>query len=88
MVSPTIIDLQAMDRHILGGDPKQFLAKQRSGKAKDAVRTEEGKSLVRFARRRYKAGDRSAARSAYLMAIEILDGRLRQLAVAEYRRLY
>lgn len=88
MITPTIIDLQAMDRQILGSDPKQFLAKQRSGKTKVAVRTEEGKSLVRFARRRYKQGDKSAARSAYLMAIDILDGRLRQLAIAEYRRLY
>mgnify|MGYP001554272654 CR=1 FL=1 len=88
VVRPTIIDLQAMDRHILGGDPKEFLAKQRTVKAKDSVRVEEGKSLVRFARRRYKAGDKSAARSAYVLAIDILDGRLRQLAIAEYRRLY
>lgn len=88
VVRPRIIDLQAMDRHILGGDPKEFLAKQTTAKAKTSVRIEEGKSLVRFARRRYTAGDKSAARSAYLLAIDILDGRLRQLAIAEYRRLY
>ena len=88
VVRPTIIDLQAMDRHILGGDPKELAAKQRTAKAKDSFRIEEGKSLVRFARRRYKAGDKSAARTAYLLAIDVLDGRLRQLAIAEYRRLY
>ena len=88
MVTPTIIDLREMDRQILGGDPKEFLTKQRAGGAKAALRTEEGKSLVRFARRRFKQGDKSAARSAYLMAIDVLDGRLQQLAIAEYRRLY
>jgi len=61
---------------------------QTLGGARIADRTSEGKSLVRFARRQYKQGDKSGAYQAYQMAIEVLDGRLRQLAIAEFRRLY
>ncbi len=87
-VTATIIDLQQIDRQILADGRRPNVARQRSASRPVVDRTEEGKSLVRFARRQYKQGDKSGAHQAYQMAIEILDGRLQQLAIAEFRRLY
>lgn len=87
-VSPTIIDQEELDRQILGGTPKEFTAREGSSKFKRIDRTTEGKSLVRFARKQYQQGDKNGAAYTYRLAIDILDGRLRQLAIAEYRRLY
>lgn len=87
-VTPTIIDLQEMDRQILGGTPKEFLDRKSSGAVVGADRTKEGKSLVRYARQQYQRGDKYGAAYSYRLAISILDGRLRRLAIAEYRRLY
>ncbi|WP_160148045.1 hypothetical protein [Rubripirellula obstinata] len=44
--------------------------------------------MVRFARQQYRAGKLSSSRSAYQVAITVLTGRLKQLAVAEYQRVF
>jgi hypothetical protein len=87
-VSVTIIDLEAMDRKILGGTPEEFMKRQQGLTAKPVDRTEEGKSLVRFARAKYKEGDESASFAAYRLAIGSLDGRLKELATVEFRRVF
>ena len=51
-------------------------------------RTEEGKALVRFARQEYREGRKSSSIQAYGMAINQLDGRLKTLAIAEFRRAF
>lgn len=51
-------------------------------------RTEEGKALVRFARQEYREGRQSSSIQAYGMAINQLDGRLKTLAEAEFRRVF
>jgi hypothetical protein len=88
MVTPTIIDLHEMDRRMLSGSPKEFTDRHSSRSVSGTNRTKEGKSLVRYARRQYQRGDKYGAAYSYRLAISILDGRLRRLAIAEYRRLY
>lgn len=88
-VSATIIDLDEMDRELLGGTPKQFMDSQRAPRTKKvANKTEEGKALVRYARAKYREGNKSAAFDGYQMAIAVLDGRLKELATVEFRRLF
>ena len=94
-ISANIIDLNEMDRQILGASPREFLRRARaqdlaggSVQRSTLSHTEEGKALVRFARQEYQAGRKSSAMNAYTMAIEKLDGRLRSLAESEFRRLY
>lgn len=93
-ISATIIDLQEMDRQILGGSPQQF-AKRSSdgsqpggplGRLADPIL--EGKSLVRRARQLYLEDRKSDAFATYQVAIEVLPGRLRELAIAEFRRVF
>ncbi|MCP4942122.1 MAG: hypothetical protein GY924_09125 [Planctomycetaceae bacterium] len=60
----------------------------RSPAASTLSRTEEGKALVRFARQEYREGRKSSSIQAYGMAINQLDGRLKTLAVAEFRRVF
>ena len=50
--------------------------------------TEEGKALVRFARKQYREGRKAASFDTYRMAIQVLDGRLRELAIVEFRRVF
>ena len=50
--------------------------------------TEEGKSLVRFARTQYREGNKAASFDTYRMAIQVLQGRLRELATVEFRRVF
>ncbi len=57
-------------------------------KAPVLSRTEEGKALVRFARQEYREGRKSSSMQAYGMAINQLDGRLKTLAIAEFRRVF
>jgi len=89
-----IIDHDAIDRQLLGKSPEQLRRElPRADKpARQATRPAdpqaEGKSLVRFARHRYQAGKKADAFDAYRMAIEVLDGRLRQLAEEEFRRRF
>ena len=89
-VHPTIIDNNEIDRQLLGGTPKQFLASNRGKESvsKPVDRNEEGKSLVRFARRQYQEGNKTASFDTYRLAIEVLDGRLEELAKAEFRRVF
>ena len=88
-VHATIIDLDAMDRAILGADPRSLKGPHdASRQATMAERTEEGKQLVRYARAQYHAGNQGAAYDAYRMAINTLQGELRSLAMAEFQRVY
>lgn len=91
-VFPTIIDNNEIDRQLLGGTPEQFL-KSDGGGAETANRktmdpTEEGKALVRYARAQYREGKKTAAFDTYRMAIQVLPGRLRELATVEFRRVF
>jgi hypothetical protein len=86
-VSATIIDLDEMDRQIRGGVP-QALNPDGTVKRRRIDPVEEGKSLVRFARKQYRQGQQSESFATYQMAIGILDGKLRELAQAEFRRVF
>ncbi|MEL6104837.1 MAG: hypothetical protein AAFU85_02315 [Planctomycetota bacterium] len=48
----------------------------------------EGKALVRFARKQYKAGKKSSSHAAYQLAIETLSPQLRALARKEFYRVF
>lgn len=88
-VSATIIDLNERDRQILGVSPETLAGSgraQASRKKMDPV--EEGKSLVRYARQQYREGKQTESFVTYQMAIGILDGKLRELAQAEFRRVF
>ena len=92
-VTATIIDNDEIDRQLLGGTPQQFM-KSNLGQGRDTVASrsidpaEEGKALVRFARSQYRAGKQAASFDTYRMAIGVLDGRLRELAKLEFRRVF
>ena len=85
VVSATIIDLDEMDRAIRATDIRKAEAQRELQAAKAQA---EGKQLVRFARSQYRAGKLSSSRNAYQVAISVLDGQLKQLAIAEYKRLF
>ncbi len=87
-VSATIIDLNEMDRQILGSSPKEFVRRGQLAQTGKADPVEEGKSLVRYARKQYLQGKQSESFVTYQMAIGVLDGRLRELALAEFRRVF
>lgn len=96
-VTATIIDNAEIDRQILGGTPEEFVRRGRQGgqnaaavanRPKVLEPTEEGKALVRFARSQYQKGNESTSFEAYLMAIRVLDGRLKDLATVEFRRVF
>jgi hypothetical protein len=88
-VRTTIIDLDAMDGEILGADPKSLRGPHNTSRpATMAERTEEGKQLVRFARAQFRSGNQGAAFDAYRMAIDLLQGELRELATSEFRRVF
>jgi hypothetical protein len=89
-VTATIIDHNKIDRQLRGAKPGE-LARAGGGKAlasKPLDPVEEGKALVRFARKQYREGKKTAAFDTYMMAIEILQGRLRELAKVEFRRVF
>ncbi len=91
-VSTTIIGNNEIDRQLLGGTREEFL-KSGPGRAGDAERkpidpNEEGKSLVRFARSQYREGKTGASFDTYRMAIQRLQGNLRELATVEFRRVF
>jgi hypothetical protein len=87
-VTATIIDLDEIDRHLLGATPQEFVKASQRDRAKQVDPTEEGKALVRYARRQYREGKKTAAFDTYRMAISVLRGRLRELAEAEFRRVF
>jgi len=88
-VSATIIDQRALDRAILGGSHESLLYRSNepsgSGRARS---TREGKALVRYARRCHREGLERVAFTAYRLAISRLSGELRELAAAEFRRVF
>ncbi len=94
-VHATIIDHDEWDRQVLGGTPAQIVARHHQMEAdrtrqargtEAADRSEEGKSLVRYARTQIQRGRYREARDAYEMAISVLQSPLRELAIAEMRR--
>ncbi len=87
-VRATIIDLQEMDRQILGASPKEFVRAGKPVRAQKADPVEEGKALVRYARKQYREGKKSESFVTYQMAIGVLDGRLKQLAEVEFKRVF
>ncbi|QEG42700.1 hypothetical protein [Roseimaritima ulvae] len=93
-ISATIIDHQEIDRQLLGGTPQEFMeavARERRQSAEqqaaEARSLERGKALVRYARRLAAAGKIEGSRSAYRLAMPLLNEQLRPLAMAEYQRL-
>lgn len=87
--SASVIDLNAIDRELLGGTPEQFRRRSaQSTEFQQANSTEQGKRLVRFARKSYREGRESTAFEAYRLAVGKLDGRLKQLAIDEFRRVF
>lgn len=87
-VTATIIDHNQIDRRLLGSKPGEISKAGKRAAAKPLDPVEEGKALVRFARKQYREGRKTAAFDSYLMAIEILSGRLRELAKVEFRRVF
>ena len=93
-VHATIIDLDEIDRQILGGTPEEFLRRERqkeSRQGKSQVASDpdaEGKALVRYARRMYREGKHSKAFDGYLLAMDVLSTKLRDLAAAEFKRVF
>ena len=95
-VHATIIDLDEMDRHILGGTPSEFIKRERAleAQARSGKKAEpgdpdaEGKALVRFARKMYKEGNHSKSFDGYLLAIDVLSPKLSDLAAAEFHRVF
>ena len=81
----TIIDNDEIDRRLLGGAPQEFVEKGRRRGTRVLTPTDEGKALVRFARKQYREGDRSGSFQSYRMAIGLLTGRLRDLATVEFK---
>lgn len=76
----TIIDLDEMDRQILGYDPHDFAKNQRRGGDRKGVARKsvveeiaEAKSLVRNARQAWRSGQRTTAKHTYELAIERLS---------------
>lgn len=95
-VSATIIDHQEIDRQLLGGTPQEFMERVRREREEQQAQSrqtaqvnslEEGKALVRHARRLYAAGEIEGSRAAYRLALPLLNEQLRPLALAEYHRL-
>lgn len=95
-VTATIIDHHEIDRRLRGSKPQDFLPARTLTRpplrAADLRRpsdpTEEGKALVRFARAQYLRGNESDSFDTYQMAIGVLSGRLKELAKAEFRRVF
>lgn len=87
-VSARIIDLNEMDRQILGASPQELLHNGQPNRPRAIDPVEEGKALVRHARRQYREGEKSGSFVTYQMAIGILNGQLRELAVLEFRRVF
>lgn len=80
--SVTVIDHNAIDRRLRG--PEQVVG----AAAKTNTEIEEGKALVRYARKMRAAGNDSLARQAYRMAMRKLDQRLHAYAKREFERAY
>lgn len=84
-VHATIIDQNEMDRQLLGGTPREFMRSQRRTQVDP---TEEGKVLVRYARKLYRDGKKTESFDTYRMAIRVLPTGLRELAAKEFERVF
>lgn len=82
-----IIDHGEIDRQLLGGTKEEFLRSGR-GRVTTVDPNEEGKALVRYARKQYREGKRTASFDTYQMAIRILRPGLRELAKNEFKRVF
>jgi len=85
--------MRSQEQHAIAtGLPRGQTGRQgqtsRSPTSTTLSRTDEGKALVRFARQEYREGRKSSSIQAYGMAINQLDGRLKTLAIAEFRRMF
>ncbi len=91
-VHATIIDHNAIDRQLLGGTPKEFMKSSAPSRSQRRPKTvdpsEEGKALVRYARKQYREGKQTQSFDAYRMAIHILPTGLRELARKEFERVF
>jgi hypothetical protein len=91
-VHATIIDHGEIDRQLLGGSPEEFMRREELAKSparpRQVTATEEGKSLVRYARTLYREGRRTESFDTYRMAIRILPTGLRELATSEFERVF
>ncbi|MCC9642694.1 hypothetical protein LOC71_10435 [Rhodopirellula sp. JC740] len=74
-VSATIIDLEEMDRQILGDDPRSFAAKSSTEQT-----IADAKALVQNARRLLKDGERLRAQGAYELALHRLSRLVKDLS--------
>ncbi|MEM6470456.1 MAG: hypothetical protein AAF802_12945 [Planctomycetota bacterium] len=81
----TIIDHAAIDAQIRGlsslGAPSRIVRTH-------VNRDDEGKALVRYARKQYLAGQHASGREAYRIAIKMLSPKLSELARQECERVY
>jgi hypothetical protein len=87
----TIIDLDEMDQQILGGTPEEFVRSRRSPQVNHHVDLDpdrDGKAIVRYARKMYRDGNQAAAFRGYQTAIGMLSPHLRELATAEFKRVF
>ncbi len=85
-VHATIIDHNAIDRQLLGMSKEELIAGKQTRKRVSP--TEEGKALVRHARKLYLEGKKGDSFDTYRMAIGILPTGLREIAVKEFERLF
>ena len=88
-----IIDHDEIDRQLLGGSKKEFMARMRAKEASKknprAIDPDtEGKALVRLARKQFREGRETASFDTYLMAMQVLSPNLRDLAKAEFKRVF
>ncbi len=87
-VHATIIDHGEIDRQLLGGSPEEFMRREELARPRQVTATEEGKSLVRYARTLYREGRQTESFDTYRMAIRILPTGLRELATSEFERVF
>ncbi len=87
-VSATIIDLDQIDRQILGYDPRQAMRVRHKGAGfvSSAAEIAEAKSLVRNARQVVSQGQRETAKHLYGLAIEKLGRHPEAGALLAYAR--
>ena len=88
-VRANIIDLDEMDRQVLGMTPQEFVRVRRDSPAvgnQDPDR--DGKALVRYARKMHREGKAALSFDAYRTAIGMLSPRLSDLAATEFRRVF
>ncbi len=94
VASVTIIDLEEMDRQILGGTPAEFIRRELSTETRSGQslasndRDADGKAWVRHARKSYQQGNHSIAFSSYQTAINLLSPNLRTYAINEFKRVF